>query len=205
MPRHRTPRQRWLTPPLWSLGSLAPVGLGAVAGLTGLAGLAPHAAVAATWATADEAARRAFPTATAWQERLITPAADEAAALAAPGAAPRSTPLRVIEARQGATVLGHVIVDAVIGKFELIDYAVALGADGRVVAVEVLSYRESHGAEVRLPAWRAQFNGKGPADTLRVGGDIANISGATLSCTHLTDGVRRLVGWSARLQKAGRL
>jgi hypothetical protein len=26
-----------------------------------------------------------------------------------------------------------------------------------------------------------------------VGDDIANISGATLSCTHVTDGVRRIV------------
>ena len=59
--------------------------------------------------------------------------------------------------------------------------------------VEILAYRESHGGEVRLPAWRRQFVGKTAASPLRVGDDIANISGATLSCTHVTDGVRRIV------------
>jgi len=54
----------------------------------------------------------------------------------------------------------------VIGKFEQIDYAVALGPDARVLAVEILAYRESHGGEVRLPAWRNQFVGKGPADPI---------------------------------------
>jgi hypothetical protein len=62
-----------------------------------------------------------------------------------------------------------------------------------VKQVEVLSYRESHGHETRLPAWRRQFVGKTAAAPLQVGEDIANISGATLSCTHVTEGVRRIV------------
>ena len=59
--------------------------------------------------------------------------------------------------------------------------------------MEILTYRESHGHEVRLPSWRGQFVGKGPSAPLRVGEDISNISGATLSCRHVTDGVRRIV------------
>jgi len=59
--------------------------------------------------------------------------------------------------------------------------------------IEVLSYRESHGHEIRLPAWRKQFVGKDASAPLRVGDDIANISGATLSCSHVTEGVRRIV------------
>jgi Na+-translocating ferredoxin:NAD+ oxidoreductase RnfG subunit len=94
--------------------------------------------------------------------------------------------------RDGAT-LGYVVVDDVIGKFELITYAVGIGSDGVIRQVEVLSYRESHGYEIRLPAWRQQFVGKGSAAPLRVGDDIANISGATLSCSHVTDGVKRIV------------
>jgi hypothetical protein len=46
---------------------------------------------------------------------------------------------------------------------------------------------------VRDPRWRAQFNGKRAGDTLRVGQDIQNLSGATLSSRHITDGVRRLL------------
>src|SRR5437867_1508908 len=100
-------------------------------------------------------------------------------------------PVRVAQ-RTGAT-LGFVVVDEVIGKFELITYAVGIGLDGAVKQVEVLSYRESHGHEIRLPAWRRQFVGKTAASPLRIGEDIAYISGATLSCSHVTEGVRRIV------------
>jgi Na+-translocating ferredoxin:NAD+ oxidoreductase RnfG subunit len=87
---------------------------------------------------------------------------------------------------------GFVLADQVIGKYELIDYAAGFLPDGAVTQVEVLAYRESHGAEIRNLAWRQQFAGrKGPAQ-LRFGDDIRNISGATLSSQHLTEGMQRL-------------
>jgi len=88
---------------------------------------------------------------------------------------------------------GWFLVDAVIGKHDLITYAVALSADGKVRQVEILEYREAYGGEVRNPRWRAQFNGKQHGDALGIGEGIQNISGATLSCTHVTDGIRRLL------------
>ena len=40
---------------------------------------------------------------------------------------------------------------------------------------------------------RRQFVGKSAkSGDLRIGAGINNISGATLSCTHVTDGVRRI-------------
>lgn len=175
---------RWLLPSL-------PVGAAM------LAAAVPAVVSAATYSTADEVAHRSFKTATAFADVLVAPSAEDAAALAATGAAPHGA-LRTIEARQGDVVLGRVIVDSVVGKFEQIDYAVALDAAGKVLGVEILTYREGHGAEVRLPAWRNQFVGKTVADPVRIGSDISNISGATLSCTHITDGVHRLVAWAAR-------
>jgi Na+-transporting NADH:ubiquinone oxidoreductase subunit NqrC len=68
-----------------------------------------------------------------------------------------------------------------------------IGIDGVVRGVEILDYRESHGGEVRDPRWLAQFTGKRGDAPLRLEQDIQNISGATLSCRHVTDGVRRLV------------
>jgi|SRR5579859_3270166 len=88
---------------------------------------------------------------------------------------------------------GYFFVDAVIGKHDLIHYAVALGADGRVRQVEILEYREAYGGEVRNAAWRRQFVGRAPGDPVQIGRDIRNISGATLSCQHVTDGIRRLL------------
>jgi Na+-translocating ferredoxin:NAD+ oxidoreductase RnfG subunit len=96
-------------------------------------------------------------------------------------------------ARDGTNFLGVVIHDQVLGKHELIDYAVAIDAEGRVQSVEILEYRESYGGEIRGAKWRAQFRGKGARDPIRLHKDIHNLSGATMSCRHVTEGVKRLV------------
>jgi hypothetical protein len=88
---------------------------------------------------------------------------------------------------------GWFIVDQVLGKHELITYALGIDAQGRARGIEILEYHESHGGEVRDAAWRAQFAGKSAADPLQLDRDIRNISGATLSCRHVTDGVKRLL------------
>jgi len=88
---------------------------------------------------------------------------------------------------------GFFIVDQVVGKHEFITYALGLNADGSVKQIEILDYRESYGYEIRNQNWRHQFVGKTTADPLRLDQDIMNISGATLSCRHITDGVRRLL------------
>ncbi|MFP5441932.1 MAG: FMN-binding protein [Gammaproteobacteria bacterium] len=87
---------------------------------------------------------------------------------------------------------GYFATDAVIGKVEKIDYAVALDNAGKVQQVFILKYRESHGQEVKRADWLAQFRGKGAGDPLRLKQDIDNITGATLSCDHLTDGIRKI-------------
>ncbi|MGH8505615.1 MAG: FMN-binding protein [Stenotrophobium sp.] len=88
---------------------------------------------------------------------------------------------------------GWFITDGVFGKHELIGYAIALDAKGTIRQVEILDYRESYGGEVRMPAWRRQFVGKDDQSSLTLDDDIKNISGATLSCTHLTEGIKRLM------------
>jgi hypothetical protein len=88
---------------------------------------------------------------------------------------------------------GWFILDQVIGKHEFINYAVALDAGGAVRQLEILDYHESYGGEVHLPAWRRQFIGKHHGSALQLNDDIKNISGATLSCGHVTEGVRRVL------------
>jgi Na+-translocating ferredoxin:NAD+ oxidoreductase RnfG subunit len=88
---------------------------------------------------------------------------------------------------------GVFIVDEVLGKHDYITWALALNADGTVKQVEILEYRETYGSEVRNEKWRAQFRGRRSGDRLRLDEDIRNISGATLSCRHVTDGVKRLL------------
>lgn len=88
---------------------------------------------------------------------------------------------------------GWFILDQVIGKHENIDIAVALNPNGGVRGVEILTYRETYGGQVRNKKWLAQFFGKNYQEKLKLDKQIKNISGATLSCSHLTDGVNRLM------------
>jgi hypothetical protein len=123
-------------------------------------------------------------------QRTLFPDADAFAATPVRGQ-------RAWAASRSGVLLGHVMVDEVIGKHELITYALGVGADGAVRNVEIMDYRESRGGEVRDPRWRAQFKGKRSGSPLRLEEDIQNISGATLSCRHITEGVRRLLALHA--------
>ena len=167
--------------------------------------VASTSAFAVDYLSAGQAARLMFPEADRFEAHEVLLDAAQLQALAAQGVAPRSQRWMANLALHGGQPLGYVVSDAVIGKFELIGYAVGIGLDGAVKQIEILSYRESHGGEVRLPAWRRQFVGKTAASALRVGDDITNISGATLSCSHVTEGVRRIVAVLQAARKAGGL
>lgn len=157
------------------------------------AALAPAslAAYAVTYATVEQAQQQMFPGETLAPS--FAELSDEQA--------------RQIEARSGVDVRrrqvkawkasggGWFIADDVVGKHEFITFALALTADGKVKQIEVLDYRESYGGQIREVAWRAQFTGKDASDPVRLGEDIRNVSGATLSCKNLTNGVRRLLAF----------
>jgi len=101
----------------------------------------------------------------------------------------RSKQLKVWRVSTG----GWLIVDEVVGKHEYIPFAVALDDKGAVKGVEILEYREAYGGQIREPEWRKQFVGKEPGTKLQLDKNIRNVSGATLSCKHVTDGVQRLL------------
>jgi Na+-translocating ferredoxin:NAD+ oxidoreductase RnfG subunit len=90
---------------------------------------------------------------------------------------------------------GWFIVDEVIGKHEYITYALGLNKAGQVQGIEIMEYRETYGGEIRNPKWRAQFLGKAKDAPLQLDNDIKNISGATLSSRHITEGIRRLLAF----------
>lgn len=96
-----------------------------------------------------------------------------------------------------ASTGGYVVIDRVLGKHEYIKYAVGITANGSIKGIEILEYNESYGYEVREASWRSQFIGKSAASALQLNVDIKNISGATLSSKHITDGVRRVMAMYA--------
>jgi Na+-translocating ferredoxin:NAD+ oxidoreductase RnfG subunit len=100
---------------------------------------------------------------------------------------------KVWRAERDGKLVGWLLVDEVIGKHEFITYATGIAPDGSVLGVEILSYRETHGGQIRDAAWRRHFAGKALTDPFKLDEDVPNISGATLSCRNVTDGVKRLL------------
>lgn len=151
--------------------------------------IVPRVVRSESYLTVDQARAAIFPgsgftkvgvTLTADQKKAIEKASKERV---------RQTELNVWKSSEG----NWFIVDEVLGKHEFITYAVGISAAGAVRGIEVLTYRETYGHEIKLPKWRAQFHNKTSSAALKIDEDIKNISGATLSCVHLTDGVRRLL------------
>lgn len=157
--------------------------------LGGAALAAPAAVFAATYLTVPQAQAVMFPGQTLQAEPRDLTDAQIAAIRRDSGEAPLGKQLKAWRAPDG----GWFILDQVVGKHEFITYAVALDASGAVKGVEILDYRESYGGQVRDAAWRSQFTGKRHGAALKLGGDVRNISGATLSSKHVTDGVRRVL------------
>ncbi|WP_051379096.1 FMN-binding protein [Derxia gummosa] len=175
-------------------GASLPAGTALAPAVLAAASLLPASAFAVDYLTPEQAQKQLFPDADSFEQHTVALDPARMAQIEKKAGLPaRTARWTVLQAKKGGAPLGWLVFDNVVGKFELITYAVALGTDGAVRQIEILSYRESHGGEVRLPAWRRQFAGKTGDAALKVGDDIANISGATLSCTHLTDGVRRIV------------
>lgn len=102
---------------------------------------------------------------------------------------------KVWRVQDGEKSLGWMIQDEVLGKHEFIQWVLALNADGSVRQIEILDYRETYGYQIRDEKWRAQFYGKQHGAKLKLDDDIKNISGATLSSRHITDGVKRLLSF----------
>jgi len=86
-----------------------------------------------------------------------------------------------------------VLIDEVVGKHEMITYALGINADGSIQGVEILEYNESYGEQIREKSWLQQFKGKNKSEGIVWNKDIKNLTGATLSSKHVTNGVQRLM------------
>ncbi len=150
---------------------------GAAAGLACVAVAGVSAASATTYLSVEDARMLSFPQASSFEPAPLKGAGRT----------------RAWVARGPSGTLGYFFWDAVIGKHLLIDYSVALDANGGILRVEVLAYRESYGGQIRGEGWRRQFKGFSVQKPPQFQFDISNIGGATLSCRHVTQGVARIL------------
>jgi len=153
---------------------------------------------ATTYLTVEQAQAALFPGAELTPAPISLTPAQRAAIEKTAGVRMRSATVRAWRVNGG----GWFFVDEVLGKHEFITFACGLDARGAVTGVEIMDYRETYGYEVRDAGWRRQFAGKTAADPLKLDADIRNISGATLSSRHITDGVKRLLAIHALVLKS---
>jgi hypothetical protein len=147
------------------------------------------AAQAETYLTDSQAAAIFFPGVTLQAKPILLSPDQIKTIYKASGEKPLSPEVKWWQGPSGETM----IVDQVVGKHEFITYAVGFTPEGAVKGVEILDYRETYGYQVREKEWRQRFVGKTAKDPVKLDKDIPNISGATLSSKHVTDGVRRLL------------
>jgi hypothetical protein len=161
--------------------------------------LVPMAAIIAPayaqdYLTAAQAQKSLFPDAEAFQPMLVRlgeAQRDKIKSLS--GLRQRWDEQKVWRVEKDGKLHGWFIVDDVVGKHEFITYGAGLTPDGRVIGIEVMSYRETKGDQIRDASWRKNLVGKTLADPFKLDEDVPNISGATLSCRNVMDGVKRLL------------
>jgi len=157
-------------------------------------GAASVQCIAAQYMSLEQAQTLIFPNAKEFIAAPVTLTPDQVARIERQsGVAIRFPQQQVWRARAEGKLLGWFIVDQVIGKHELITYAAGINLDGSLRQFQILEYREAYGSQIRYTNWRDQFVGKTAADKLELDTDIINISGATMSCRHVTEGIKRLL------------
>lgn len=148
---------------------------------------------AGVWMTRDQAAAHWFPGKPAvFHEVALEPEAVKAlkTVLKPYGTRGRgwSLPGKVERADFGKACL---LVVEEVGKHQPIRFAVAIDAQGAVLGLDVLEYRENYGQKIGQEPFRAQYKGKRWEDPIQTPGDIDAISGATYSCYATNRAVRK--------------
>lgn len=95
-------------------------------------------------------------------------------------------------ARKGAEALGYAVIHSHVVRTKRETFSIGFEPDGRIRKITVLAFLEPQ--EYRpSDRWLRQFEGKGPADRLAVGDDLAPITGATLSARGIAEESRWLL------------
>ena len=146
---------------------------------------------ARVYLTPEEALEIAFPHADAVERKLEIVLPDKKARIEELSHAGKvSRIFRYYAGIQNGAPVGYAVIADASGKNRSFTFLLVVGPTGSVKMVEILSYHDTHGMEVRQGWFREQYKGKTVADPIRLNEDIRNVSGATLSCRALTEGVR---------------
>lgn len=87
------------------------------------------------------------------------------------------------------TILGYAMLGRAPSKTDYFDYLLLFDTQWTLQNVKVVAYREDYGGEIASSRWLQQFVGKQPLKDIELEGEIAAISGATISVKSMTKSV----------------
>lgn len=128
--------------------------------------LFPANSFAEVYITREEAAKNIFPS----QEDYTTEKKDF-----------DNQPVEVFTFFKEGKVIGWAVALDEMGKIKPITFLVGINAQGKVVDVYVLEYRDMFGSEIKRKSFMKQFKGKDSHDPIKIGKDIDAVTQATIS------------------------
>jgi Na+-translocating ferredoxin:NAD+ oxidoreductase RnfG subunit len=100
---------------------------------------------------------------------------------------------KISEIRDSSGLLGYCVESEVVGRSGPFKIAVVLDKQLVVKRAIVVSYPWPRGRDVARRAFTSQFEGKGSEDAIEIGKDIDAMTGATISCRVMSEGVREAI------------
>jgi Na+-translocating ferredoxin:NAD+ oxidoreductase RnfG subunit len=97
---------------------------------------------------------------------------------------------KISEIKDDSGLLGYCVESKVVSRSGPFRIRVLLDKRLHVKQATVISYSWDRGRDVCKRTFTAQFDGKGPEDPIQLGKDIDAITGATISCRVMAEGVR---------------
>jgi hypothetical protein len=181
-------------------GAIGPV-LAAAVILVGLA----SPACAVVFHAKDEALALAFPGADRVEDRTFILTDEQKQTVEKRARAPIESQLwTVYVGWHGDELLGYAVIDTHVVRTLPETVMVVLTAAGEVRRTEVLAFYEPP-EYAPTERWTKQFDGRHLDDDMKLGAGIQGITGATLSATAMTAGVRRVLALYGVLHDAGLL
>lgn len=151
----------------------------------------PLPAVSEVFMKRDEALETAFPDADSVEKLEIYLSEDDVRKIESLAKAKLNGRLfMVYKAVKGGEALGYAVIDTHELRSMTETVMFVVNPDGTLRQTEILAFFEPPDYK---PAdnWIVLFNGKSTGDTLRVGRDIPNISGATITAVALSEAARK--------------
>lgn len=153
----------------------------------------------------DEALKTAFPNAAEIEKNEIFLSSEQSKTIESISKAKNESKLYIIyEAKDGNKTLGYAIIDTHTLRTKSETVMFVINPDGSLRQTEVLAFFEPPDYQAG-DKWMQLFEGKTTDDTLKVGRDIPNMSGATITANSLAQATRRILAVFKVASEEGKL